>query len=150
MLLHPHTRAVEDHTLGFQAEALLQAVFTQQRDLAARAHYTMPRQSARCAAKGPHHLPGASRKSSGTRDVAISGYFAFGNLPDGVAKDCQHRLALYHDKQKAAPSHTAWENAAHNRAACTTGLPCGELTLHSLAVLVLPMLVFLPLLIRDF
>ena len=86
VLFHPDSAAPERYAFGFEPQSLLEAVLARKHDFSAGSDYPMPGQATR-ASQRPYYLPRASRKTGGTRNVAISGHLTFRNCSNGVADD---------------------------------------------------------------
>ncbi len=111
---HIDPLTMKANAFHFETRTLLHPSFAPQLDLAARAHYALPRQRTRWRlTQQPRHLAMMERVSRGRRNLRVSGYFAARNLADGFAKSGVSRLALRR-AQKPAISPADLSCAAHS------------------------------------
>ncbi len=86
MFGHIHAPAPKTHAFHFEARPLLEAGFVFELDLASRADHPLPRQGVAGAVQELGYVAMIQRITGGRRHLAVSGYLAFGNLTDGLAK----------------------------------------------------------------
>jgi len=92
VLRHVHAAAAKAHALQFEAGALLHARFVLELDLAARAYDALPGEGIAAALQQLSHVPMVQGIARRRGHLAVSGYFAAGNLTDGLP-EC--RVALF-------------------------------------------------------